>query len=163
MIKRPAFQFYPDKWTGNNKLRSCNHEEKGVWMDLLCYLHYGDEYGVTHKTLEQLSKIIHCKLEVVEFLYQEEILKGAPEGKNCSEFIYAPISGGRVEIEKSVILIPQQPGPIYYCSRMVRDEHLRNIRSGNGRIGGKKKWKNYQEELDELNRKDLESLNTLDL
>ena len=38
-MKRPSFQFYPEDWLANANLRRCTHEEKGIWIDVMCLLH----------------------------------------------------------------------------------------------------------------------------
>lgn len=44
-MKRPAFQFYPGDWLRDTALRSCSVAGRGVWIDLLCYMHDGAPYG----------------------------------------------------------------------------------------------------------------------
>lgn len=44
-MKRPAIQFYPGDWLRNVKVRACSVEARGLWMDLLCYMHDCEPYG----------------------------------------------------------------------------------------------------------------------
>ena len=45
MTKRPAFQFYPGDWLRDTGLRSCSAAARGLWMDILCFMHKGSPYG----------------------------------------------------------------------------------------------------------------------
>jgi len=45
MSKRPSFQFYPSDWLRDTALRSCSIGARGLWMDMICYMHEGNPYG----------------------------------------------------------------------------------------------------------------------
>ena len=55
-MKRPSFQFYPGDWQANSNLRRCTHEEKGVWLDVMCLLHDQEEYGVARWPLKEFCE-----------------------------------------------------------------------------------------------------------
>lgn len=38
-VKLPSFQFYPGDWLRDAGLRACTVASRGLWMDLLCYMH----------------------------------------------------------------------------------------------------------------------------
>lgn len=44
--KLPAFLFYPGDWVREPSLRLCTHQDKGVFIDMLCLMFECDERGV---------------------------------------------------------------------------------------------------------------------
>lgn len=141
MSKRPSFQFYPADWRNNAKLRRCSEAARGVWMDILCILHDSDEYGICRWPLDELARSAGARLVLVKELVEKEVLKGAPQGKECEAFIYIPRSGRKNG--NPVELIPAQPGPIWYCSRFVRDEYKANVRGSSSNSDTPKPPPNY--------------------
>lgn len=123
-MRRPSFQFYPGDWQANSNLRRCTHEEKGVWLDIMCLLHDQEEYGIARWTLKELAQAVGTQISKVRALVAKGILKGADGGESCEPFIYIPRSGRKNG--DPVTLVPVQDGPIWYSSRMVRDEYVRN-------------------------------------
>lgn len=43
--QKSSFEFYPSDWLSDTKLNLCSYSTKGVWIDLLCYMHKADPYG----------------------------------------------------------------------------------------------------------------------
>lgn len=129
-MKRPSFQFYPADWQGNSNLRRCTHEEKGVWMDVLCLLHDHEEYGIARWPLKEIAQAIGCTTSKLQSLVAKKVLKGADVGKECDPLIYTPRTGRKTGAP--VTLIERQPGPIWFSSRMVEDEHKRVLRGEYG-------------------------------
>ncbi|MEE9612839.1 MAG: hypothetical protein V3W19_16420 [Desulfatiglandales bacterium] len=141
-MKRPSFQFYPGDWQANHKLRRCIHEEKGVWIDVLCLLHDSDEYGILHWELLEIARAVGTRIEVMNSLVKKHILKGKPKDTIGSSigiepivsshlpFGFTPRHGGKKGQE--VILIPDQEGPLWFSSRFVIDEYVRKIRGAHG-------------------------------
>lgn len=129
-MTRPSFQFYPADWRANAKLRRCTDAERGVWIDAMCLLHDAEEYGVLRWPLKDLAQAIGCKVSSLRALREKGVLKGADVGETCSAFTYAPRHAGREG--DTVVLLPEQKGPIWYSSRMVKDEYIRTLRATNG-------------------------------
>jgi hypothetical protein len=127
-MRRPSMQFYPGDWQANPKLRRCSHAEKGIWLDVLCILHDQDEYGIIRWPLRDLALAVHARPAALQSLADKEVLKGCDSGE-CEPLIFIP-RHGRKDGEP-VTLIPAQPGPIWYSSRMVRDEYVRQVRADN--------------------------------
>lgn len=126
MSTRPSFQFYPGDWQANSNLRRCTHAEKGVWVDVMCLMHDQPEYGVLRWPLKEIAKAIGCKLSDLKALQSKGVLKG--DDKQLDEpFIYTPRSGRKDG--DPVTIVPIQGGPIWYSSRMVKDEYVRTIRA----------------------------------
>lgn len=131
-MRRPSFQFYPADWLGNTNLRRCTHAEKGAWLDVMCLMHDAEEYGVLRWPLNDIAAAVHCGLEVLQSLVAKAVLKG--DDKVIDQpYIYVPRSGRKDG--EPVTLIARQPGPLWYSSRMVRDEYVRQHRGDSSRFG----------------------------
>lgn len=128
-MKRPYLQFYTGDWQSNPKLRCCSHAEKGIWIDVICILHDQDEYGILRWPLKQLAQAVHTSVSSLKKLVDMGILRGADTGATCDAFVYTPRSGRKEG--KPITLVEAQPGPVWYSSRMVRDEYVRSVRSDN--------------------------------
>lgn len=131
-MRRPSFQFYPADWLGNTNLRRCTHAEKGVWLDVMCLMHDAQEYGVLRWPLKDIAAAVGCKLSDLKGLLTKGVLKG-DDAHLAEPFIYVPRSGRKDG--EPVTLIPAQPGPIWFSSRMVRDEHVRQHRGNSSQFG----------------------------
>lgn len=122
-MNRPSFQFYPGDWTGNAKLRRCTHAERGIWLAVLCLMHDSEEeYGVLRWPLEDIAQAVNCKVPDLESLRRKGVLKGVESGR-CAPYVYTPRHAGKEG--EPVILVPEQDGPLWFSSRMVRDEYVR--------------------------------------
>ena len=70
-MKRPSFQFYPADWLRDTALRSCSTGARGLWIDMICFMHEGNPYGylkVGDKVIHpsNLARMVGEPLEVVE-------------------------------------------------------------------------------------------------
>ena len=130
-MKRPAFQFYPNDWRGNANLRRCSEAARGAWIDVLCLLHDSDEYGVLRWPLVDIAQAAGLPIKLLQELARKNVLKGA-DGY-AAPYTWAPTHAGKVGEE--VTLVATDAGPCWYCSRFVRDEHLRQKRGANSRFG----------------------------
>lgn len=131
-MNRPAFQFYTKDWRSNSKLRRCSPAARGVWIDILCALHDSDEYGIARYPLKELANEVGASIALLRELVEKGVLKGADQGA-IDAFVYVPRSGRKDGAP--VTLLPVQPGPIWYSSRMVKDEHVRTVRGEATRFG----------------------------
>lgn len=131
-MKRPSFQFYPADWIGNTNLRRCTHAERGIWMSVLCLMHDADEYGVMRWPLAEIASAVGCRPAELEAIARKGVLKGSDERLD-EAFVYVPRSGRRDG--QPVTLIDAQGGPIWFSSRMVRDEYVRQVRGDGTRFG----------------------------
>lgn len=129
MSTRPSFQFYPADWRNNAKLRRCSPAARGAWVDVLCTLHDEDDYGVAHYTLKELAQASGATLAQVKELAAKGVLKGADSGR--VEYRWAPFHAGKRGAE---VLLVDTDGPAWYCSRFVRDEHIRQRRGSSTRF-----------------------------
>lgn len=124
MGKLPAFQFYPNDWLSNVKLRRCSLSARGAWIDVLCILHDSDEYGLIRWPLKELSQATGVPIKILQELVNKGVLKGGDKG--CEAFTFRPRSGRKDGPE--VTLIDKSDGPIWYSSRLVKDNYLRMVR-----------------------------------
>jgi hypothetical protein len=52
-MKRPWLKFFPSDWRSDPRLRMCSLAARGLWIDLLCYMHEGEPYG--HLTIDGMA------------------------------------------------------------------------------------------------------------
>jgi len=113
-MKRPSFQFYPADWLRDTALRSCSMGARGLWIDMICFMHEGNPYGhlkVGNKVIlsTNLASMVGATLkDVIDWL--EELHQAG---------VYELGDNGTI-----------------YSKRMVRDEILRNKRAEGGKLGG---------------------------
>ena len=112
-MKRPSFQFYPSDWLRDTALRSCSTGARGLWIDMICFMHEGNPYGylkVGDKVIlaENLYRMVGETLEVVQGWLDELSTAG----------VY--------DVDNGVI----------FSRRMIRDEELREKRAQGGKLGG---------------------------
>lgn len=131
-MRRPSFQFYPADWRNNANLRRCSWEARGVWVEVMGLMHDSDQYGVLHWPLKEIAQALGAPQKLVQELAIKGVMKGRDKGL-IEAFIYSP-RHGRKDGEPKVLLASQE-GPVWYSSRMVRDEHLRSIRGEQTRFG----------------------------
>lgn len=131
-MKRPSFQFYPGDWQSNSNLRRCTHAEKGAWLDVMCLMHDQPEYGILRWPLKDIAQAIGAPLPLVRALVSKGVMKGDDTSLTEAN-IYVPRSGRKDG--EPVTLVAPQAGPVWYSSRMVKDEHVRTIRGDGTRFG----------------------------
>ena len=129
LVIRPSFQFYPADWQANSNLRRCTHEEKGIWLDVLCLLHDQAEYGVCRWPLAEIAQAVGCAEQKLQALINKGVLKGVDRGALPAPLVYVPRSGRRNGAP--IALLDGEAGPLWYSSRMVVDEYKR-IQRGEG-------------------------------
>lgn len=130
-MKRPSFQFYTGDWRKNAKLRRCTPAARGVWIDVLCLFHDSeDEYGILRWPLKDIANAAGAAMVLVRELVDKGVLKGAD--RDAPAYVYRPKHAGKVG--DPVILVIADGGPVWYSSRMVRDEWVRQKRGGSTRF-----------------------------
>lgn len=113
-MKRPSFQFYPSDWLRATDLRTCSVGARGLWIDIMCYMHEGSPYG----TLKVGNKVIlPANLAVMVGATLAEV--------EC--WLHELESAGVFDRDDSGCIVSR---------RMIRDENLRNIRASGGKKGG---------------------------
>lgn len=107
-------RWYPQDWRADPRLRQCSLAARGLWIELLGYMHESEPYGhlmlgngfVTDK---QIALLVGAPLAIV---------------KKCME-----------ELEKNSVFSLTSDGKIY-SRRMVRDHQKANQNKENGLKGG---------------------------
>ena len=113
-MKRPAFQFYPADWRKDPALSACSLASRGLWIELMCIAHEGGTYGflsINGKAMApaQIARMVgESPAAVVKLI---------------------------AELEDAGVFSRDEQGCIY-SRRMVKDEHVRNVRADAGRLGG---------------------------
>ena len=129
-MKRPSFQFYPSDWLRDTALRTCSIGARGLWIDMICYMHEGTPYGhlkVGSKVIfpSNLAAMVGATLEQVEGWLEElreaEVFDVTEDGVMCSR-------------------------------RMIRDESIRNARAEGGKLGGNPSLVGKKVNLKEIGR-----------
>ena len=113
-MKRPAFQFYPGDWLRDTALRTCSIGARGLWIDIICFMHEGNPYGhlkVNQKVILPTNLAVMC---------------GATLGD---------IDGWLFELSSAGVFEKTEDGTIY-SRRMIRDEAIREARAAGGKLGG---------------------------
>ena len=131
-VRRPSFQFYPGDWSANPNLKRCTFAEKGIWLEAMCLMHDQPDYGVLRWPLKEIAEAVKCRPADLQALIRKGVLKGA-DHELTEPFIYTPRTGRKDGYP--VVLLAAQPGPIWYSSRMVRDEYVRTTRGEASRFG----------------------------
>lgn len=113
-MKRPAFQFYPADWLRDTALRTCSIKARGLWIDMICFMHEGSPYGflkVNHKVIlpANLAQMVGLTLQ---------------ETEGCLN-----------ELAEAGVFETDAEGVIF-SRRMIRDENIRNARASGGKLGG---------------------------
>ena len=115
MSKIPSFQFYPGDWLREASLRACSLAARGLWTDMLCWMHDSPVRGRLLKSTgaafadTELSRMAGCSIGQLRKLL--------------------------TELETSGALSRDENGVIY-SRRMVSDEIARAKAAENGRLGG---------------------------
>ena len=118
-MKRPSFQFYPSDWLRDTALRSCSTGARGLWIDMICYMHEGNPYGymkVGDKVILPDNLARMCGLTASE------------------------VEGYLAELKEANVYEVDEFGAIF-SRRMIRDENLRMARAAGGKLGGNPKLK----------------------
>lgn len=112
--KKPWMKFYPADWRGEPRLRMCSFAARGLWIDLMSYMHEGTPYG--HLTIEG----------------------HAPDLNEIASLTARPVSETRkalAELDARKVFSRSQEGTIY-SRRMVRDADKAMRDKENGKAGG---------------------------
>ena len=114
MNPRPSFQFYPRDWLNHPGLKLCSLAARGLLMDLMCLMHDGEPYGHLQMHgqvlgVEEIAALLGRKPREVRRLLDEILSKK---------------------------LLETGPENVLFSPRMVRDEHIRNVRAAAGKKGG---------------------------
>lgn len=112
--KRPAYQWYPGDFRRDTAVQSCSFEARALWREMLDLMHDGEPYG--HLTAGGVPIAADLLARMV--------------GKSV-----AVVKRWLAELESRKVFSRTDDGVIY-SRRMVKDEHIRNVRAASGKLGG---------------------------
>jgi hypothetical protein len=86
-MKRPWLKFYPADWRSEPRLRMCSLAARGLWIDLISYMHEGEPYGYltvngTRPTMEQIASLLGRPTKEVKGAFDELISLGVCSSEN---------------------------------------------------------------------------------
>jgi len=113
-MARPWTKWYFADWRADPGLRMCGLAARGLWAEILGYMHEGEPYG--HFTIEGR----------------------VPELPELARLVGAPVADVRrayAELEKNGVF-SRTPEGVPYSRRMLRDEKREAERSKQGKLGG---------------------------
>jgi len=113
-MSRPWMKFYPNDWRGDPRLKMCSYAARGLWIDLMSYMHEGLPYG--HLTIDGV----------------------APDLSGIAALTGRPAAATRkalAELEARQVFSRTPEGTIY-SRRMVRDAEKAARDKANGSAGG---------------------------
>jgi len=99
----------------------------------MCLMHDSEEYGLLRWPLKEIAQAVNCTVAALKALSDKGILKGADVGATVEQFVYVPRTARKDG--EPVTLVCTQAGPVWYSSRMVKDEYVRTIRGESTRFG----------------------------
>lgn len=112
--RAPWLKWYPSDWRADPKLRMCSLAARGLWIEMLGYMHEADPYG--HLII---SGVVPTDEEL-------SVLVGAP---------VAMVRKGKEELEAKGVY-SRTPDGVLYSRRMVRDKAKADKDRANGKGGG---------------------------
>lgn len=126
MAKLPSFQFYPGDWRKDPSVQSLSFHERGVWFELLCFMHESERRGVlllngTKPDDERIARLLGLDVKQTRLLLELFVREGVAD--------LDPHTGALRN------------------RRMVRDEKRRRVLSEAGRKGAARKALKYTETL----------------
>ena len=74
--RRPALVFFVKDWQTDPQLRQASPATRGIWMDILCSMHYAPIYGVLEGREDRICRLIGCTNdEFLAFKEENSLLK----------------------------------------------------------------------------------------
>lgn len=113
-MNRPWLKFYPADWRADPRLRMCSYAARGLWIDLISYMHEGEPYG-------------HLAIDGVQ-----------PDLNGIAALTGRPVNETRktlAELEAKQVFSRAASGAIF-SRRMVRDKAKSEKDEANGKAGG---------------------------
>lgn len=113
-MNKPWMKFYPRDWRADPRLRMCSLAARGLWADLLGYMHEAEPYG-------------HLLIDGQQ-----------PSTEDIASLIGRPMPETRkalAELDERGVYSVTETGVIY-SRRMVRDRQKAEMDKANGRGGG---------------------------
>ena len=77
--KYPWFKFYPADWLSDEALSACSYSTKGVWIDLIAYIHKESDGGRITRSFGQFASLLHLSNEQLNEVLDELQLTGSAQ------------------------------------------------------------------------------------
>ena len=135
MADLPYFPFYVGDYLADPNVRRCTHEQKGILLEVRCYAHGSDDYGILRWPLKEIAHIVSCKVTDLNALVRNGVLKGADPGDVCEPFTFTPRHAGADGT--TITIIPSQLGPIWFSPTMIREKYKRDVKGAKTRFKAK--------------------------
>lgn len=119
-MSQPFIKWYPTDWRADPRLRMCSLAARGLWIELIGYMHEGEPYG--HLTINQAP----------------------PSIEDISALVGRPLSEVRkamAELEAKQVYSTDAEQGVIYSRRMVRDKAKADKDRENGKGGGNPRLK----------------------
>ena len=110
MKASPSFQFYPSDWLRDPGLRSCSLAARGLWIDMISFMHEADPYGHLRLNGRPVDAITLARMVGSDVRTVRRLLS---------------------ELEAAGVFSRAEAGTIF-SRRMVRDQQLRDKRGQYG-------------------------------
>lgn len=122
------------EWMTDLNLRMCTHQERGVWLDILCLMHKSDRPGVLNWALPQIAQAAGSDVDTVIGLARKGVLRGKSASDTASIHTRTdlPLTFAATHARKKgeeVVLIEDRVGDVWYCDWMVIGAHKRKTAS----------------------------------
>lgn len=113
-MSRPWMKFYPLDWRGDPRLRMCSLSARGLWIDVMSYMHEGQPYG--HLTIDGV----------------------APDLAGIAALIGRPVAETKKALSELEVrnVFSRAPEGTIFSRRMVRDAEKAIRDKENGSAGG---------------------------
>jgi hypothetical protein len=133
--KLPFFKQYPGDWLKNKALRSVSHAARGLWMDMLCFMHEGESRGYLDVNGKKPTDEVLARMLGISKPEMVPLLKELREAK-----VFSTTKDG-----------------IIYSEKMVEDESYRVASKKFGKKGGNKQLMQPESELAQSRKSDQNS------
>lgn len=114
-MKMPAFQFYPADWRKDPGVQALDFHERGIWFEILCFMHESSERGVLLLNGQPMPEVALARMLGLD----NQILTMA-----ITKLLEYGVASRR---EADGALVNR---------RMVKDEHICQVRRNAGKLGG---------------------------
>lgn len=108
----PSIQFYPSDWLRDPGLRACSLQARGLWIDMMSFMHEGYPYGHLKLAEKDILPPILARMVGADLVVVEQCL---------------------VELEGAGVFSRTPSGTIF-SRRMVKDQALREKRAQYGHL-----------------------------
>ena len=102
--KYPWFKFFPADWLSDEALGACDYRAKGVWIDLIAYIHKDSDGGRITRSFGQFAALLHLTNSELSEILDELATTGT------AEITYTRVNKetGEISVDKPVDKFTEQ-------------------------------------------------------